>query len=212
MISSVVHLITRINGVAALLFHVEHSPGSVWFWRWRIVGDWPAAYLAWREGEARGARQVFHPEVYGCVVEAQWRASEADEWSQAALREVVAGVATFLVTGRRMFSAFSWQAAAPLAELDCIAHYQFGEIALARGVETVVSGVAIGPHVDSVLLAEGEFRIETDEVRVVNTSATRDYLASPACAVARLEAVGGHLERMLFCSGAVKDPTPDPAP
>jgi hypothetical protein len=74
-----------------MLFHVEQFGHQPWQYRWRILVAYPPEYLTWRENCTENPRAVFFPEVVGCVVEAQWRRSDAEEWRQAALHEGRAG-------------------------------------------------------------------------------------------------------------------------
>ena len=192
-----VHLITKANSVALLLFHVEHFPGSEWFWRWRPLGDFPPAYLAWREGSACEPRVIQHCEIPGCRVEAQWRLSSSAPWSQAALREPALGTAPFRVFARKHFHApRGFRAFAEVAGM--IACYQFAPLELHPGVETTVPGRADGPYADNLLFAPGEFVSEDAMVRIENSAASADSLAVPLDDQAVLCIAPGSAARKFF--------------
>lgn len=198
-----VFLITKANGVAAMLFHVEHSEGLKWHYRWRITGTYPASYCQWRECAARESRASFHPEIIGCPLEVEWRPSPKVRWRQAALRETTVGGASFRVKAVEDFSSAgqSFTAVSPVTG-GGVAHYGFGPLELAAGVETVVSGVAVGGFPDNVLLRGGEFRSRDPRLEVENTTASEgSFVATagspsvtlyPGLAARRLFAFTGH--------------------
>lgn len=170
-----VHLVTKASAVACLLFHVEHSPGCRWFWRWRITGGYPAPYLAWREGSSDTPRLMFHPEIVGSRIEAEWRESPDHEWRQAALRECAPGTARFHIRAEEDFRpAAPWRAFAEVAGM--VACYCFHPLDLRAGVETIIEGRAEGPYPDNVLLAPGEFVSQDAVVRIENTEASTGSL------------------------------------
>ena len=198
-----VRLITKANGVASLLFHVEHSPGALWHFRWRITGDaYPPRYCQWREEVSCESRAAFHPEIIGCPLEVEWRADGVEEWSQAALHEAAVGHAGFRVKAVEDFAS-----AVPFAAVSSIAgggvaHYGFAPLELAAGVETVIHGVAVGDFPDNILLRPGEFFSRDPRLEIENLAASTDSFvpvggvpsvsAHPAIAARRLFAFTGH--------------------
>jgi hypothetical protein len=170
-----VRLITNANGVAALLFHVEHLPGQLWHYRWRITGDaYPPRYCQWREEVSRDARAAFHPEIIGCPLEVEWREDAAGEWRQAALHEAAVGHAGFRVKAVEDFLA-----AAPFEAVSSIAgggvaHYRFAPLELAAGIETVIQGVAVGDFPDNILLRPGEFFSRDPRLEIENLEPSTD--------------------------------------
>jgi hypothetical protein len=167
----VVALVTKVNSVAFLLFHVEHLPGVEWFYRWRIVGSYPPEYLVWRMGGSKSPRVVLHSEIPGCLVEVQWRAGADEEWGQAALHECGVGAADFHIKAHEDFiMEKGFRAMANVCgHVSC---YGFGPVDLRAGVETTIRGVASGPYPEDVLLGAGEFRPVNDIVTMENVSAS----------------------------------------
>lgn len=168
-----VKLITKVNGVAALLFHVEHFGEAVWRWRWRIVGDYPLPYLAWREGESCSARVIIHPEVSGCVVEVEWSDEDSGGWRQAALHKIGRCAALFRISAldAPFSSAVRFCAVASIPG-DMVACYEFGPVDLAAGESVDMVGEADGPFVDNVLFGSGEFAAVDRRLAVVNLAPT----------------------------------------
>jgi hypothetical protein len=66
-------LFCNVDGIAAILFHVEHSGASLWHYRWRLIGNLPAPYLVWREKTSRAKIVRIHSEVRGAAIEVEWR-------------------------------------------------------------------------------------------------------------------------------------------
>lgn len=192
-----VHLVTKASAVACLLFHVEHSPGQVWFWRWRITGSYPPPYLAWREGKADLPRLIFHPEIVGCHIEAEWRAAEDQEWSQATLRECAIGTASFRVRAENDFHApMGFRAMAEVAGM--VACYHFSPLELHAGIETTIKGRAEGPFPDNVLLTPGEFVSQDAMVRIENEAASLGSLIEVSAALPVVAQIPGSAERRYF--------------
>jgi hypothetical protein len=71
-------LISQIDGIHAILFHVEHSGGVPWQYRWRIVGDYPPPYLVWREETTTRAHVRIEAEIRDCSIEVEWRPVEEE--------------------------------------------------------------------------------------------------------------------------------------
>lgn len=181
-----------------MLFHMEHTGQEKWHWRWRIVGNYPTPYLAWREGVADCARVIFHPEVAGCEVEAQWRTAESGDWRQAALHECASGTALFRILARDGFSAPNGFRVVALVPGELIACYVFGPLALAPGRQATVTGTADGPFADNVLLAAGDFRSYGGQLEMDNLEPSVGSLVEPPNAIARLAAADGSASRRLF--------------
>jgi hypothetical protein len=206
----VVRLVTSANSVAFLLFHMEQSADTEWFWRWRIKGGYPESYLGWREGASRSRRVIQHSEVAGCELCVEWRGSGGGEWRQAALHRVGAGVADFRVVAKNDFAApRGFRAMAEVCGM--VACYGFGELFLPAGSEMVVEGRADGAFADNVLVDPGEFVSEDAMVRIENVTASSDsLLEAPPGEVARLEVAPGASLRRIFarpyqpCASQVK--------
>ena len=205
-----IHLVSKVNGVAALLFHVEQQEQTSWHWRWRIVGDHPLPYLAWREGVSRSPRVIFHPEIAGCVVEAQWRATESDPWLDATLRETSRGTARFRVKSLDApFTSPVGFSAVAVTQESMIACYGFGPMALAAGEEQTVTGIADGPFADNVLLQPGEFVTIDPRLEIVNLTPSADSFTGPSTPLARLSRMdGSHARRLFAWRGHGVTPTP----
>lgn len=191
-----------------MLFHMEHLPGSRWYYRWRADGPYPPPYLGWREGFADAARVVLHPEIAGCVVVAEWREA-GGEWRQAALREAAVGTASFRVMAKENFHApMGFRAMAQVADL--VACYAFAPLTLYAGIETVIGGRADGPYPDNLLLCAGEFVSEDALVRLENVAASDGSLVIPADATARLAVIPGCAQRCLYAVSPATRQTPIP--
>lgn len=158
----VVNLITRCNGVAALLFHMEHFQGEFWHWRWRAGGG------VWVDGRTRESRVVFYPGVG--EVEAQWRSTDGEEWSQAALREIGPGVAEFAVTALGDVLLSEGFRLTSVLPGGLVAAFVFGALDLSAGRSVIVAGEAQGCFPDNVLLAAGDFRYVDASLAVENHS------------------------------------------
>jgi len=196
--SRVIHLVTKINGVGFMLFHVEHSGRDRWFYRWRIRGPYPPEYLEWRSGVCGEARVVLHPEVARCLIEAQWRVSESDEWCQAALHRCASGSASFRILARDGFVAPNGFRVLALVPGEHVASYVFAPLTLSPGRQARVTGTADGPFADNVLLAAGDFRSYSGVLEVDNLGPSADSFVPDPAAEPRLEAVEGAGSRRLF--------------
>ena len=183
-----------------MLFHVEHSGRDLWFYRWRIVGPYPPAYLEWREGRSEEARVVLHPEVSGCLLDAQWRLLPTDEWGQATLQECSTGTASFKLRARNGFSAPNGFRVLALLPGEFVACYHFGPLTLAPGQQAPVTGTADGPFADNVLLAAGDFRSYSADLEVDNLGPSAGSLlpASEDDESSRLRVADGAASRRLF--------------
>lgn len=193
-----VRLITKCSGISALLFHVEHSARQEWFFRWRIQGRYPQAYVQWREGSSCEARQLLQPEIAACVVEAQWRPAAAGAWLPVELRECVPGSASFRVKALEDLSfPQGFRAIAGLSG-DLVAAWRFGPLVLVAGIETVIQGVADDSAPDNVLLAAGEFRPCSAVMELENLTLSVGSLVAPSVVDDRLSAIPGSAGRRLF--------------
>lgn len=208
---AVVYLVTRINSVSGVLFHVEHSAGQVWFFRWRIRGEFPQAYLAWRDGSSAASLELIHPEISGCELEVEWRASPEQPWSQAALRDCATGTARFLVRAEHDF--VSRQPFRVMANVGgWVACYIFDPLELYAGVETVIVGSADGPFPENVLLHPGDFKSGDAIVRFENLGGSEGSLVAPAEPLPRLTAIPGAAQRRLFALSPARRQQPSSVP
>jgi hypothetical protein len=177
-----IRLITKTNGVAAVLFHVKHSASLAWQFRWRICGDaYPARYRQWREVETQQPRASFHPEIIGCPLEVEWREASAAEWSQVALHQPDSGHCQFRV---KALGDFQMGRALPFDAVSSIigggvACYRFAPFELAAGVETVIRGEGVGSFADNVLLRAGEFYSRDPRLEVENLGPSQDSFSPP---------------------------------
>ena len=197
----VIKLVTRSNGVSALLFHVEHSGIDQWHYRWRVVGPYPPAYLEWREGMCDQSHLQFHPEVAACRLEAQWRLSDSDEWIPASLHVCAVGSALFRVKPPFAdFHAPNGFRVVSLVPGEWVACYIFPPLTLAQGQQASVTAIADGPFPDNVLLAPGNFSSYGPILSVDNLTASEGSFqpASDDPEDARLSAVDGCSNRRLF--------------
>lgn len=202
-----VSLVVKASGVAFVLFHVEHSPGSTWRYRWRVTGNYPDAYLQWREGESDSSTVILHPEIIACPVEAQWLCPVSGEWRQAALREAATGSCRFHIKAKDDFIAPSgFRAFSAIG--DVVACYAFGPIDLRAGIETVIRGMADGPYPDNVLLHPGDFRYEDDLVSLCNEDPSEGSLVAPSNPSAVLSVVPGSSERRVFAVTSGRSQSP----
>lgn len=209
--TGVVHLITKVNAVACMLFHVEHLPPRQWFYRWRILGDYPPAYLAWRSGTSAESRVIIQPEISRSQIEAEWRSREDQPWCKATLQEVAAGQAFFRLTAKEDFhSDTSFRAVAEVQGMVCC--YIFPPLTLHAGIETTLPAKADGPFPDNILLHPGEFVAEDDAILIENTDPSVGFLVSPTEPNGRLSAIVGCAERRLFAVKRGAKPATTEAP
>lgn len=205
-------LITKVNSVSCVLFHVEQFPHNSWQWRWRILGDYPPEYVSWRAGVSEVPRLVFFPEVAGCVVEAQWRPVGEAAWRQAALHESATGMAFFRVSALEDVN-FPDGFRAMAVVNDLVACYEFGPLGLRAGESLELAGVAEGAFVDNVLLAPGEFRSEDHRLRIENLTASEGSFV-PVAGEARLALAPGAASRHVFAwtRSNITEQSPTPLP
>lgn len=208
---AVVYLVTRINSISGALFHVEHSAGQRWFFRWRIRGEYPEAYLAWREGSCSDPLELIHPEISGSELEVEWRASPEQPWSQAALRDCGTGTARFWVRAEHDF--VSRQPFRVMADVGGrVACYIFDPLELYAGVETVVVGTADGPFPENVLLHPGDFKAGDAVVRFENLGGSEGSLVAPSDPLPRLAVIPGAAQRRLYALSPARRQQSSPSP
>lgn len=202
----VVNLITQASGVAALLFHVEHSGKLEWFYRWRIVGPYPPRYLEWRDLRCQCARAVIHPEIMACGVEAEWRAAEDEAWQPVSVVRALVGEAEFRIQAIKNFSApLGFRAMAALSG-DMVACYHLPPMEVPEGESIVVTGRADGPYPDNILLTPEEFHYEDALCAITNDSASRGFSEPQTESPALLKAIPGMEYRRVFARSASSRP------
>ena len=165
-------IFTDLDGVAFALFHGEHSAENGCRFRWRIRGDLPPAYLAWREVEAAGPFTIVRPEVSLSEVEAQWWDAGAGEWRQVTLLRLARGICSFQVTAKvDLDLPQGFTVVAPMGERG-VASYLFPALRLAAGDSVEVRARPDGCALANLLIAAGEFRTIDPAMEVVNLSAS----------------------------------------
>jgi hypothetical protein len=170
-----VGLVTELDGLHFLLFHVEQQRQTTWHYRWRILPPCPAGYGEWREGSNVGQLVVLQPEIGRCQVEAQWRESAEAEWRQAALLTLQPPRLRFRVKakGDVMIQKDSITAVASMGEAGVAAYHlavpPYG-LRLYEGEEASLKGRADSIHPANFLRIENEFRINDPLLEVVNAS------------------------------------------
>lgn len=197
-------LITKLDGIHAILFHVEHIPDVPWFYRWRILGNFPESYLVWRGATSTVPHVMLRSEARGALIEAEWRASEEAEWEKVKLLELTPPACQFSIHAERAFTAADPFIACSPVRADGVAAYQFPALTLEAGQETIVTARADAAAWPNVLLAPGEFAPVVDGLTILNTQPSTAWcreipgsapIALTACPVAcarRWFAVGRH--------------------
>jgi len=161
-------LISKIDGMSAILFHVEQSSADLWHYRWRITGNYPAPYLVWREGTTKARFVKITVEICNCAIEVEWRAEPGDEWSQVALLELDYARSRFAVTALADFMAADGFTVCSVMRDDGVAAYRFPGLSLAAGEAVEVNAHADAPAWANVLLDPGEFQPRDDRLTVTN--------------------------------------------
>lgn len=157
----VLALVSKIDGLNFLLFHVEQQ--KPYEYRWRIARE----AEEWQVGisESGAATRVFPGEA-GCTVEVQWRGFSVKQskgrgqWRQAALHEFLAGVAEFLVF------------IPPNTDFDTSLEHTF--IAPSRFVEGV-SSFAVSANSKWTPVGDGYFQVKA----LATNSLPANHLVSP---------------------------------
>ena len=186
-----VALITKCNGVASLLFHMEHFQGEYWRWRWRAAGG------EWVEGRTDQSRVIFYPGS-ARAVDAQWRSTDGEEWCQAALHEIGDACADFEVTAREDLLCGEGFRLAAVLPCGLVASFVFGSLELAAGSSVILSGAADGCFPDNVLMAAGEFRFVDRRMAVENLGPSAGSFVVPPDPAARLSVIPGVAARRFF--------------
>lgn len=172
-------LIPKIDGNQAILFHVEHSAGESWHYRWRIVGDYPAAYLVWREHTTTENHVRLQSEIRDCRIEVEWRphhelpVAEADPvhpWLPVSLFRLTAPTAVFSIHAENGFTAAGKFTACAAVRDDGVAAYRFPAMQLDPGVTACATARADAPAWANVLLAPGEFRPRIPGITITNVA------------------------------------------
>lgn len=181
-------LIPALDGLNAILFHVEHSGDVPWHYRWRIVGDYPASYLVWREKTTSARYVKISSEIRDCQIEVQWRASPEDEWGQVALLALDYARAEFQITAEVDFVSplEGFTVTAPIRS-DGVAAYRFPRLSIAAGDSAIVLAHADAPAWANVLLDAGEFQPRIKGITITNLDpSTHAWQPLPAASIARL--------------------------
>lgn len=181
---------------------MEHRERSRWFYRWRMVGDYPPGYLEWREGESRSARVLFSPERAGCVVEAEWRGSESDDWRQVALHEAACGTLPVRVVAGADGVSFEDEVELLAVVGGMVASYSLPPFSLGGGEEMDHTAVACGKFADNLVLAGEVFAPLDPRVKIVSTGPTVGGTLG-VDGVGRLEGARGCRSRRLFAWSGV---------
>lgn len=163
-------LIANLEGLTAILFHVEHSAGSSWQYRWRIVGDYPAPYLVWRCKTSVEKFARIHSEVRDAVIEVEWRDSPEAEWQPVALYEFTTGTARFTITSETAIHYPDTFTACAIIRDAGVAAYHFPAMALEPGIPAEITGTADAPAFANLLLTPGEFHPRIPGVTLVNSA------------------------------------------
>jgi len=151
-------LISKLDGLHAILFHVEHLSEQEWFYRWRMVGEYPAPYLVWRNATTKEKWVKIQVEARGAEIEVEWRASEDEPWSQVDLLSLTLPEARFVFKVAEDFCcAVPFTVCSPM-RADGVAAYHFPPVVIPAGEEVVLTGKADAAAWPNVLLAPGEFR------------------------------------------------------
>lgn len=173
-------LLPKIDGLSFILFHVEHSPGELWHYRWRILGDYPPAYLVWREATITERIVKVGVEARDCAVECEWRPSASEPWRQAALLELRTASARFSIHAEREFVAPAAFTVVASVRDDGVAAYRFPAMCLDSGVTAEATAHADAPAMANVLLAPGEFVASIPGLHISNLGPGEDaYRVQP---------------------------------
>ncbi len=171
-------LISQIDGINAILFHVEHLPGIPWEYRWRIIGDYPPPYLVWREQTTRQSHVRLQSEIRDCAIEVEWRSVEPTTlpltWLPVAHYQLTTPRAVFTLLADHPFSpSEEFIVCAPVRD-DGVAAYRFPAVSLEPGVECRAYAQADAPAWANVLLTPGEFRPRVTGITITNAAPSED--------------------------------------
>ncbi len=151
-------VICELDGLNFGLFHGEQQTG--WLYRWRLVGDLPAAYLKWREAVASSAFVKVQSELRGGTVEVEWRDHAESDWSQAALHALVPHKLDLEITATApfVFDAGDHSAIAPVRGHLSRYFFKVGQrVEIGPESPLRVTGYADAPVPANVLFHAGEF-------------------------------------------------------
>jgi hypothetical protein len=151
-------LLANIDGIHAILFHVEHSTSAKWFYRWRMIGNYPPPYLVWRDATTDQPSARIFVEARNAEIEVQWRASEDEEWAQVDLLVLKRASCKFRFTVQNNFSCAVHFVVCSPVRADGVGAYGFGPVVIPAGQEVILTGTADAPAWPNVLLAPDEFR------------------------------------------------------
>jgi hypothetical protein len=180
-------LITAIDAICFVLFHVERK--ERWLYRWRMVGDWPSVYLQWQEGVSTIPFVRVQPPAQGCVVEVEARLSEEDGWRPAELVEIAPRLGCrFRLTAKCDLSlpdeVHSLMGAVRDHGVGC---YRFrGAVRLKAGESVEVEALADSPMLSNVLLEPGDMACWDERLEVVNVGPSVDWWVPSSRAEPRL--------------------------
>lgn len=182
-----VYIVTKLDGLNFMLFHVEHK--TPFEYRWRIQNS---EHEPWNEGVSNGARaEIIFPGVAGCMIDAEWRDVQGDQslpklsWRKAALHEFAAGSADFsiepihqretLPAGKEVVIV------APSEFIDGAASYCFTpsvDMHLAPGIPAKFRAVATSPHSFNHLPIAACFNTGSGAFRISNLTRSEGSLSS----------------------------------
>jgi len=169
---AVLKLVTRVDGCSFVLFHVEQQEME-WGYRWRMVGDFPPAYLAWRSPVKTSEWiKVVQCDAEGCRVEVEWHDGDGD-WKIPEHVQFQRGQAEFKVEAKANVRHKGFRHSAFAVVRDSgVARFDFRAVLdMVAGEVQIVKGVADAPCVANLLIEPGEFRCEQEGVVITNVSA-----------------------------------------
>lgn len=173
----VLNLVTELDGIKALLFHVEQQTDVPIQIRWRFAG------CSWREEWVSSFPFLIPAEIPGAALEVEHRLSADDEWSQAALHRFLRGTALFELTAPPE-SHFALAAGEPLMLVapsscgqDCSCFVMEPlptPLLIPAGESIAISATAASPSYWNRLPKPEVFLVEHGPLLVRNITATRD--------------------------------------
>lgn len=195
-----VAMVTKGDGTTAVLFHMEQHDG--WFYRWRMVGPYPAVYLEWREGRAAAHFIILTPETAFCEIQAEWRKDFSDEWSQVTLLQFTLGTVTLKIESLidMQLIGFNHLVVSARADDSGISAFEFkspsGTLDLKAGEPIEVEAVADVPIFANFLTFAEQFFMVQPPLTIRNIGPVRDgYLPylGPAILEKHVSVAGRHL-------------------
>lgn len=173
MKNPVLKLVTRVDGCSFVLFHVEQQDME-WGYRWKMAGDYPWAYLQWRQ-EVRCCKRVavVPVEAEGARVEVEVRVGEG-EWHAPEHVALGRGKVEMIVRAEANVRLDGFHHSVFAMVRDCgVARYDFsGAVSMVAGEELRVEAVADFPCMANVLFEPGEFRAADGALTVTNAGPT----------------------------------------